>query len=113
MTKKNILFLIGGLGTSLLISGVIYWYLFLETIDLFGIDSIKNPEGRHGKILLIAILTSLLTLAIAVLLRRLKYASIGFAIPSLIGITLALLIGPTYISKSNYYEPFDQKQWLT
>jgi hypothetical protein len=112
MTKRNILLLIGGLGTSLLISGVLYWSLFLETIDLFGIDEIKNPEGRHGKILLTAVSTSSLTLLIAFLLRRLKYVAIGFAIPSLIGLILMILIGPTYINKSNYYEPFDRQRWL-
>jgi hypothetical protein len=113
MIKRDILLLIVGLGISLLISGVIYYYLFLETIDLFGIDSIKNPERRHGKILLTAISTSFFTLLIAVLLRRIKYAAIGFAIPSMIGITLMILIGPTYINKSNYYEPFDRQRWLT
>jgi hypothetical protein len=112
MTKKNILLLIIGLGISLVISGVIYYYLFLETFDLFGIDEIKNPEGRHGKILFTAMSTSFLTLLLAVIFRRLKYAAIGFAIPALIGVTLIILIGPTYINKSNYYESFDRQRWL-
>lgn len=113
MTRRNILLLIVGLGISLVISAVVYYYLFLETIDLFGIEEIKNPEGRHGKILLTAVSTSFLTLMIAGLLRNEKYAAIGFAIPSLIGITLILLVGPIYVNKSNYYEPFDQQRWLT
>jgi hypothetical protein len=113
MTRRNILLLIVGLGISLVFSGVIYYYLFLETIDLFGIDEIKNPEGRHGKILLTALSTSFLTLLIAGLLRNEKYAAIGLAIPSLIGITLMVVVGPTYVNKSNYYEPFDRRKWLT
>jgi hypothetical protein len=113
MTKKDILLLVVGLVVSLAISGVIYFYLFLETFDPFQYFSVKNPESIHGKILLTAVSTSFLTLSIAGLLRRLKYAAIGFAIPSLIGITLLILIGPTYISKSDYYETFDRQKWLT
>lgn len=113
MTKKDILLLVVGLMISLLISGAIYFYLFLETFDPFQYFSIKNPEGRHGKILLTAVSTSFLTLLIAGLLRRVKYAAIGFAIPSLIGIALMILIGPIYINKSDYYEPFDKQRWLT
>ncbi|MBT1701027.1 hypothetical protein KK083_29310 [Fulvivirgaceae bacterium PWU4] len=112
MTKRNVLLSIIGLAISLVISGVIYYYLFLETIDLFGIDEIKNPEGRHRKILLTALSTSFLTLLIAGLLRKAKYAAIGFAVPSLIGIILMLVIGPTYFNKSNYYEPFNRQRWL-
>lgn len=113
MTKRDVLLLIVGLGISLVISGVIYFYLFLETYDPFEYFSVKNPEAVHRKILLTAVSTTFLTLLIAGLLRRVKYAAIGFAIPFLIGVTLLLLIGPIYISKSDYYEPFNRQRWLT
>lgn len=114
MTKRDILLLAVGLGISFVISGIVYFMLLLATFDLFGIEEIKNPEGRHGKMMLTAVATTLATLAIAAIIRRKnKYAAIGFSIPSLIGITLMIIVGPTYLDKSNYYEPFDRQKWIS
>ena len=113
MTRKNLLALIFGLVLSLLISGIIYYYLFLETFDLFGIDSLKDPERRHGKIFFTSFATTFLTITIAILLKKRKYFSIGFGLPAIIGIVIIIVIGPTYLIKSNYYEEFDHKKWVS
>jgi len=115
MNKDNIRSLILGLGISLVISGVIYFKLFQQTFDLFGLDGLRNPEARHAKILYTALITSLAILVVAIVLQKVgrKYFAKGFVIPALIGLMPILSVGPTFINKSNYYETFDEDKWMS
>jgi hypothetical protein len=112
MTKRNVLSLIIGFLLSLIFSAVVYYYLLLETIDLFDYDSLKNPELRHAKIFYTSLVATLTILIAAGLLRKFKFFSTGLAIPAVIGLFPLISVGPTYISKSAYYEDFDQEKWM-
>src|SRR6188768_4160666 len=113
MNARNIMSVIFGLVLSLIVSGVVYYFLFLEVFDLFGTDELTDPETRDGKIFYTALILTLFTMAITFFLVKVKrkYLAIGFGLPASIGLTLLIFVGPTYLNKSSYYEEFDKKKW--
>src|SRR6187399_2547091 len=101
MNKDNIISLSIGLLIATLVSGVVYYYLFLETLDLFGIRSIVDPEKRHGTIFFVTLFITLTNfVALIVLrLRKMNYASWGTILFIVIGSLILSIVGPTYFKK--------------
>lgn len=114
MNKKKILHFIFGLTVSLIVSGFIYYLLFLETVDIFGFESLKDPETRHAKIFYTAFLTTLGTVLLAVLFNRISWRNfaLGFVLPAAAGIVPIVLVGQVFLRKSNYYEEFNKEKWM-
>ena len=113
MTKKQLISFLSGLLISGLISGFVYYLLFLETFDLFGIREITNPESIHAELFFTGLVMTILAaiVVIAALRSKEKYAAIGVGLPNLIGLFLVLKFGVIYFDKSNYYEKFDKEKW--
>jgi hypothetical protein len=114
MNGKSVASIALGLVSSLLISGVAYYLLFLETFDLFGESYLRDPESVHAKIFYTAIITSIFTVMIAILLKKMHWRNValGFIVPAAIGLVPIFWVGPTYLNDSNYYEEFNQEKWL-
>jgi hypothetical protein len=114
MTRKNIISIGIGLLISSLVSGVLYYMLFLETFDLFGIESIIDPEARHKKIFYTTLAISILTIVavIGLVLWNRKLTAIGVGLPLSIGLWVLFTIGPVFYDKSSYYEQFDKERWI-
>lgn len=113
MKKDKVFSFVGGLGLSALVSGIVFCLLVLETMDLFGIDEITDPESRHAKLFYTALAMSLLIATVVALLfiSKKKHSTIGVAITCLPWLFMTLKFGIIYFDKSNYYEKFDKQIW--
>jgi hypothetical protein len=49
MTKNQEISFSSGLLISVFVSGLVYFFLFIATFDLFGLEEIRDPESRHAK----------------------------------------------------------------
>ncbi|HEY3429027.1 MAG TPA: hypothetical protein VGK39_00030 [Cyclobacteriaceae bacterium] len=114
MNKKKILLFVFGLTVSLIVSSFIYYLLFLETVDIFGFEALKDPETRHAKIFYTASITTLGIVLLAVLFNRMSWRNfaLGFVLPAAAGIVPIVLVGQTFLKKENYYEEFNREKWL-
>jgi len=114
MTKKAIISIIAGFIISIIISGLVYYVLFLNTFELFGIKSTTDPERADAKIFYttLALLVLTGTSVLSLILKNRKFTAIGVGIPILIAIGLLVKVGSVYMIKSNYYEAFNKDIWL-
>lgn len=113
MTKKHIKSFFLGLLISGVFCGIVYFILLITSIDLFGIQKIRNPEAKHAKFFYTGFVLCIIISFIVIRLLKDKwyYSALGVALPGLIGLFLMLNFGVVYLNKSNYYEKFDKVRW--
>ena len=114
MIQKPIISFVLGLLVAGIISGFVYFILFLETFDLFGTNELIDPEGKHGKIFYTSLIMTIFSLAVFISLVRYnnKFTALGMAIPNLVVIFMLLKFGGVYLDKSNYYAKFNKQVWI-
>lgn len=113
MKRRNIYSILTGACITGILSGVIYYVLFYNTIDIFGVERVVNPEERHGKIFYTSLITtlSIIIFSLIVFLSKKKFFALGLLLPTVIGFWILISVGTIYLDKSNYYEPFKRQDW--
>lgn len=90
------------------------YFMFDRHFDMFGYVQVTQPEQRDGRILLESLLFVGVGIGFAFMLRASDLRSVagGFLFVVLFVLLVPLYVGPRYLVKSNYREPFNQKVWL-
>jgi len=114
MDRKPIGGFLSGLIVGVLCALLFAYFMFDRHFDMFGYAQVTQPEQRDGRILLESLLFVVGGTVLAFLMRKTKlhYFAAGFWLVFLCVSLLPIITASRYFVKSNYRQPFSQREWL-